>query len=536
MFNPEYNLCVELFKTKSGTHIGSWLNISRVFKFQGKYGITGLATHTENDKLKFVFKISKYSNNNIKHEYNIMHVLNDMRLYCPHFCKPIGLVECELTEVSKKMKSFKALDAGGGNALKTDILLSEFVGRVDMELFIKDLRNSDFAVLSILKQLILGLSMAQKSHKLTHYDLHLSNIMIGNCHKNDVFVYVIDDTNQFCVPTHGHFPIIIDYGFSFVENKASPELLVSMEHTHYGYTCCDFDDIVDIQRFMFSACVLIMKYRNSTSTLVEFKKLERIIKNIFVCTRKDIVGGLNSFKDCDAYQTIIDVVKPVNVKSTIFAKDIVTCIELMQKLVSLPVCDLNTTNDDLVRAHTCIDDEWSKIERMFSKKESYKLIYVFRAMVDSANDVKIDYVSDSDISRDTALSNFKKSFYTQVATFSKFCSMTDVNFDILLCSLFIYATCIETVVFKVSNRVSKIRQKHRKRMPVSQPEQIYGALEANFKDPFAFEEGVNVHVLDRIKKTTTVYTPTREKCEDINKVHNLSKGTFIYDSLQIQNI
>jgi hypothetical protein len=528
MFNPHYDSCVKLFKANSDTHIGKWLNVERVFKSQGKYGITGLATYNEDPTIKFVFKISKYNDNNTQHEHNIMCALGDMRTFCPHFCNSIGLVKCAIGSLSKKLKSF---DEPTGNIdFKTDILLCEFLGRMDMELFIKDLGHSDFEVLSVLKQLILGLSMAQKSHKLTHYDLHLKNVMIGNCGKDDVFVYVIDENNQFCVPTHGHFPIIIDYGFSYVENEVSPMLLASMEHANYGYTSCDFDEIADIKRVLYNVCTSVRKYRNSPSITAEFDKLEQIVKNIFVCKRSDIYSGLTKYKDCDAYQNVIDVVKPFPIESTIFGKHIITCIDLIQQLICLPVCDMHVNKIDLIRAHVCVDAEWAKIERVFSKKESAKMIGVFKAMIDAAKEVKNDYVSDIDSSRGKAICSFKKSFYTQTAEVCKFFNPKDVNFDILLCSLFIYSTYIETEFFRVSDRIKKMRQKKRAKMMISQPEQIYGALEANFKDPFKFKEGVTVHIFDRVKKEKAVYTPTQNQCDDINKVHNLSKGTFIYDS------
>ena len=84
--------------------------------------------------------------------------------------------------------------------------------------YISSDKVSEDVLFSIIKQTLMGINIAQKYKKFSHYDLHSNNIMIKKCNKNLVFVYKLDEDNQFCVPTFGYYPIIIDFGFSYIEN------------------------------------------------------------------------------------------------------------------------------------------------------------------------------------------------------------------------------------------------------------------------------------------------------------------------------
>ena len=61
----------------------------------------------------------------------------------------------------------------------------------------------------------MALQIAQTKLSFSHYDLHSLNILVKSCSVDAVFLYVIDENTHICIPTLGHYPVIIDYGFAY---------------------------------------------------------------------------------------------------------------------------------------------------------------------------------------------------------------------------------------------------------------------------------------------------------------------------------
>jgi hypothetical protein len=96
--------------------------------------------------------------------------------------------------------------------------------------------------------------------------------MIKKCDKNLSFLYVIDDENQFLVPSLGYYPIIIDYGFSYIENMDNGPLWASLAHTNVGFMCDRFDPIADPKLFLVTVSFEIKNKRNSKKSKL-FRKI-----------------------------------------------------------------------------------------------------------------------------------------------------------------------------------------------------------------------------------------------------------------------
>ena len=81
-----------------------WLSFDTLFDKPGKQGFVGLLNlkNKNGKKMKYVFKISQYINYLIHHESIIMKGLNELSPYCPHFCKSIGTILCNVDPKSKK--------------------------------------------------------------------------------------------------------------------------------------------------------------------------------------------------------------------------------------------------------------------------------------------------------------------------------------------------------------------------------------------------------------------------------------------------
>jgi len=195
-----------------------WLSFDTLFEKSGKQGLVGLFnTHNKEEggyNKKIVFKISKYINYLVHHEYSVMKGLNDISPYCPHFCKTIGTVLCKVDP--KFRTAGNPFQISSKYPIEKEVLLTEYIDNsCKFYNYIRSSKIKDNVIFSSIKQVLMAIAIAQRKKQFTHYDLHSFNIMMKKCNKDVVYLYVLDEDNQFCVPTFGHYPVIIDFGFSY---------------------------------------------------------------------------------------------------------------------------------------------------------------------------------------------------------------------------------------------------------------------------------------------------------------------------------
>ena len=87
--------------------------------------------------------------------------------------------------------------------------------------------------------------------------------MIKKCNKDLVFLYKLDDENQFCVPSMGHIGIIIDYGFSYISDMKDGPLYASLCHTDVGFMSDRFDWVADPKLFLVTVSDEIKEMRKT---------------------------------------------------------------------------------------------------------------------------------------------------------------------------------------------------------------------------------------------------------------------------------
>lgn len=101
-------------------------------------------------------------------------------------------------------------------ALKTPVIISEFV--TPSETLYSSINGMSKQVfIRTFYQLLLGLGLAHKKYKFTHYDLHPSNVRLKKL-PAQLFLLVKHpyDEEDILILTDNH-PVIIDYGYSYVE-------------------------------------------------------------------------------------------------------------------------------------------------------------------------------------------------------------------------------------------------------------------------------------------------------------------------------
>lgn len=518
----EYDDILFEYKKNKDNDLLNWLSFEKTFPKPGKQGVVG--TLNIKDK-KVVFKISQYINYLAEHENIIMNGLRSIYNYCPHFCKGFGIVNCK-TE-PKYEKNNNPFEIISKYAIENKAILYENIDNsYKFYNYIKSDNIDEKVLYSSIKQVLMGLAIAQREKKFTHYDLHSCNIMMKKCDSDTVFVYVLDKDNQFCVSTNGHYPVIIDFGFSYIEDMEDNPLWTSLAHTEVGFISNKFDWVADPKLFLVTVSGEIEEKRKTKKS----RLLRRIVKNIFNPLKIDWITGWDDIKDKGAADYVTDMLENFNESSKVFEKYPHYCIDMIQSLIILPLQEQRYKNID--KAFISFIKEWVKIENEISN--SFYNLYILKGIVNSARKVRPDYMTKN--YKDTAVQNFKTDIYECINSVSKFCKPKKINFEIMLCSLLLLARSTEGVLFEIISSRLKEKNKEYKKLPLQSVEEIYAGIEVNIKDKYIFNKNTNIIIFDCINKKTEQFKISETDIENINKIHPLTRGTYIYELYSNKNI
>jgi hypothetical protein len=521
--NTKYKRLLTHFENNKDKKWSEWLDFEKILDKPGKQGIVGIfkmkneGKKIEKDEPKYVFKISQNINFLAYHELIVMQGLNEVSQFCPHFCKGIGLIT---SEVEPSRKSKNPFDIKSKYPIKKEILLCEFIENSSKFYnYIKSSKIDENMLYSTIKQILMGVNIAQKMTKFVHYDLHSNNIMIKKCYKDLVFVYKLDDDNQFCVPTFGYYPIIIDYGFSYISNMDDGPLWTSLAHTDVGFMSDRFDWVADPKLFLISVSDEI-KYKRGTK---KAKKLRRIVRNIFAPLKIDIESGWDDVEKKGAVDYVLDIFETCNEKSKIFDEYDYYCIDILQSLIILPLEEQD--HSDIDNIFEIFLKEWVKIENEISN-EFYNL-YILKEVVNAARDVRSMYMNTE--TKNEAVGIFRTNVYKAIEEVSKFCIPKNLHFEKLLCSLLILAQNIEGILYDIIEARMKVKRKEYNKMPLKNIDQIYAAIDVNIKDEYKYNDKTIFYIIDMVNKTNDLFEIPKDEIENINELSNLSRGCYVYD-------
>jgi hypothetical protein len=513
----------EYFEDNKHRPLCDWLTFDTTFKKPGKQGLVGLMTPSGDvngvDNPKIVFKISQYINYLVQHEFTVMKSLDCIAQFCPYFCRAYGTV---LTEVDANSRTKgNPFDSTSKYPVEKEVMMCEYINKSNMfSKYIGSDSISDSVVYSTIKQVLMGIAIAQKLKKFTHYDLHSSNVMMKRCNKDVVFVYVMDDDNQYCVPTHGHYPVIIDYGFSYSSDLENGPAWPSMAHTNVGFTSDRFDPITDPKLFLVTvSCELKKKRKNRNSRI-----FRNVVKNAYAKLNIDWESGWDDGKEIGTSDVVTNALSKFKVDSVLFNKFDHYCIDLLQSLIILPMEE--QSYEDIEKSYTTFVKEFGKIEIEIGNP--FYNIYILKGIVDISREVVADYSIGDSTSRRNAITYFSRGVAERIACVASFCSPKDVHWEKMLCSLICLSRNIEGFMYDISKKRDSKKQRSYKSLPVSTPEGMYSLLEANIQDNYTFSENTNVYVMDVRNRTCIPVTLTKTELKKANRVHPLALGTYIY--------
>jgi hypothetical protein len=497
-----------------------WLLFNSVFSRLGENAIAGLIQTKGENQFKIVFKFSKYINYLSIHEHIIYQSLTSIQSYCPHFSRSYGIISSKTNKNYKAENPFHIEEFSHG--ITNDILLIEhYDNKPKLNQYLLNPNVSENIIFSAIKQVLLGLCFAQRKIKFVHYDLHASNIFMDRCSPNIVFLYVVDDYNQFYIAPKGHFPIIFDFGFSYTNDVENNNMRCTLAHSNTGHTSNVFDWVVDAKNFLVSVSSTLVKTREDSKKI---KKLRNVVKNIFSPLKIALDNGWNKGKNKSASDIIADTFgKLTKIKSELFRSRTYECIDIIQSLIILPFDNQDYT--DIKLNYYSFLTEWVKIEKEFISK--IYMLSILKDIVDSANSLRSSYF-DSE-TRHGSIDFFKDAVYEAISSVSKFCRPKNINFELMLGSILLLANNIEGIFFTISNESEEEKNKMYSKLMFSSLEQIFASIEVLFQEEFVFKNNTEILIFDSVKENTKKFKLSLSQTECINQLSNLVKGTYIYD-------
>ncbi len=495
-----------------------WLSFDTAFDKPGKQGLVGLLKPTTGSARRYVFKISQYINYLAQHEGTVMQGLNALAPYCPHFCKSVGTITCQVDPRCRKEGNPFSIEAK--YPIEKDVLLCEHINNsCKFYNYIRSERVAEEVLYSTTKQVLLAIAIAQRKKQFTHYDLHSFNVLMKKCNKDVVFMYVLDDENQYVVPTLGHYPVIIDFGFSYIQDMDDGPLWPSMSFTDTGFMSDRYDWVADPKLFLVSVSEEIKRKRDTKKA----RKLRRIVRNLFHPLGIDWQSGWDDGVEQGASEYINDLVHEHNPGSDLFENYDHYCVDLLTSLIILPL-----QPKDYSKIHVyyrIFVKEFMKIEQQISSP--FYNLYILKNIVDAARYVHAGYLVNE--TRIDSIRVFRTKVSESIQSIANFCKMDHVHYERMLCSLLILARCSEGVLYDVMHTRMAEKEQEYEKLPLQSTEQIYAAIEINIPDEYTYSSNTTIFVFDGIRETTNMMQLTDDQAVIVNDIHPIARGTTLYD-------
>lgn len=495
---------------------------------QGKQGVTGLL---EENGVKYVYKISQYMNFLIEHEYAIMNRLEVLNQYCPHFCRVVKVEKLPIHPNFTQLEQdpFEKSD----KPLFLNVLFIEYIEKSTSFFdLISDQEIPFHILMSILKQVMVAVVMAQE-YKFVHYDLHSMNILMTFQNNSDVHVYKLKSGEVLYVPTYGFVPVIIDFGFASIDSLKDNPLYCSISYTDAGYLSPIYDSLADSKNLLVSVCRDLKEFRDPNEP--EIKLFRNMVKNFFFDLPINWNSGWDVRNEPSLADQLFSYIENPNEESRLFTKYPHFCIDILHSLITIPLKPQVEPNlKKLRKYYEILVSEFLNIEKEVGKN-LYSL-YIFRQTVELARELREMYLTPE--TKEKALLHFQREVFEMVSKIAKFCSLKQVNYERLLCSLYAFQEQLETQLYFRMDKLLKQKNKEYKKMPVKNIKQMLFILQYNLRhvDKHSkITDQTNIYLWDQDRKVGELYQLNEEYAKLINKSASLKKGETIYNILQLKD-
>ncbi len=500
--SSEYNKCLQEYNKHKNDNWEDWLNFDMCFKTTGKQGIAGILK--SNNKNKYIFKLSQYINYFINHEYIIMKSLSKINKFCPHFPNTYGIINCNVDSVNSRTRNNRDITnpflIEHKYPIKKEVLLLEYIpDSIKFTNYIGSDKFNNNTIFQISKQVLCAITMAQIFNKFTHYDLHSNNIMIKRIEYDNVNLYIIDEKTQICVPTLGYNPIIIDFGFSYCSELEKGYLWPSLAHTEAGFISIEYDWVSDLKLFLVTLSYDLVKMKKSK----ESKRFRKMIKEIYKPLNIDLESGWDTIFTKSITDYLSKKINNYEHKSILFDKYYFYCIDIIQTLIKLPLHKYSYLNMKVT--FTAFINEFIKIEKQIGNH--FHNLYILKNIVDYARENRSSYINET--MRESTVIKFKKYIYEIIDKISKYCKLDNINWELLLCSLYELSKNIEGYFYYKRNKLKSIRDKYYKELKFKSSVDIIKKIEKEFPNKYEFNN----------KTVLNIYNLKDRTMEKIDNLH-----------------
>ena len=522
MLDTKYNELVDYYDDNKDRPFHEWLEFDRMVKAPGKQGIVGLLK-SKDGKYKFIFKMSQTMSFIVEQELTVMQGLNRISEICPYFCKGVGTLKCKIEPDICARNPFKIKNK---YPIYKDLLLVEYVEKSSkLGSYIQSKDIPETVIFSLVKQVLMGVSIAQKLTSFAHYDLHSDNVMVKKCYKDLVFVYSVDDENHFCIPSLGYYPVIIDFGFSYIGNMDHGPMWSSLAYTDTGFMSDRFDWVADPKLFLVTVSKEMKDYRPKSKAA---RKFRNVVYNMFQNLTIDMKCGWDTETKVSAVEEVIEKLADVKCRSKIFVDYVFVCFDILQSLIILPL-EEQSNSGDICKVYEVFLSEWVKIENEMGS-EFYN-IYVLKEMVSLARDQRAAYEAGDANDRARAVREFKRDLLACIDDVCPLCEPQKVHYERLLCSLFVFSRALENMLYHIMEARMEEKRAEYAKMPLQSIEEMYGVVETNTDDAYVFNQDTVFLVMDIQKGTHTIFNIPEDQVDNMNDISPLLRGGYIKNLL-----
>lgn len=497
----------------------------RLFK-KGKQGIAGLVKNKSTGK-KVAFKVSQHIDYVCEHEETVARRLNELNI--PIFCK---LVESRLLKVNPDAKAKHPFIFCTRPILKT-VLFFEYIRGYSLSKVIKSVHSIDTTVImSSIKILILCLKAAYSVSHFTHYDLHTSNVIMKKCDPDKHILIDLGEGDTYSVPTHGYLPVVIDFGFSYIDRVDDGPMYQSLAHTDVGFVSCAPDPFSDVKLFLASVSSHAVRYRRNKTT----QRLRKIVRGIFKRMDVDLDCGWDINDTPPIANKVLENLDEANrdskggVISELFERYDHFAMDILGSLVLLPLdIDSSESFEGMGKTYRIFLKQFRKIENDILS--SFGRLQALKVFTDCARSEMANYYNPD--TKQDAVFNFKKKVLRGVDAFTKHVTFKDLNFEKMLCSMLVFSRHLEAYLCYQLNRVmNRKKSNYLQNLDTDNTLEIFGVIDLKIQTDKHITEKTH---WDCVKSygcalecgKRKMWTPTPDILENLNAIHSLTLGTHV---------
>lgn len=517
-----------------------------------------------------VYKIGTETPYLSRHEYAVSKSLHKLSMFLPNFMRPLGFVKDVLADPKRRGSPF--LRYSTNNKIFSDLALFEYIEAPTTLGILLDNESEDvgrkkeggrkreekgkFQIInSLINQLMLAILISQQKINFIHNDLHFDNVLVSRCLERTFILYIFNlpsstpETLTYAlVPTFGHFPVIIDYGFSFTDHLNNGPLYTGIHHNNKGYLNYTFDEFTDFKTMLVRLAHSKYNFNgNNSGDGDAFRRLVR--KQIVERLPIDRQTGWDTTKEDSVSKKLLKYIKPFVVdflknrkvkweiteklEDCFFIRKDYELIDVIGSLIILPL--QNKKYDTLPEHLSSFLTEWMKIERWVSTTSDK--IFVFTSIVDQIRaDLTIlgdlRETDDEDAIVQKQLVEFQRTIFKLMDKIGNKIVLNNLDYRKLYSSIISLSECFEGFKYLESEKCLKRKRSEYQKMEPKSSFDMYRLIEPFLMEPFEIQKGDYFVVLDACYEKSYSFVVKNEKIvKTVNDLPVSQKAEFLFKNI-----